>query len=165
MQETQVQSLGGEDPLEKEMATHSSILAWISPWTEEPGRLQSMGSQRVRHNLETKPPPKEVLQREGHSRITSKLIRRSPEARLKECRPYIQPEPYQQPYPWTIAIKKEKLSVARSCLTPCDPHGLEAARIPCPWNSPGKNTGLSGHALFQGIFLTQGLNLGLLHCR
>jgi len=47
MQETQVQSLGPEDPLEKGMATHSSILAWRIPWTEEPGRLQSMGSQRV----------------------------------------------------------------------------------------------------------------------
>ena len=45
MQETGVQSLGWEDPLEKEMATHSSILAWRIPWTEEPGRLQSMGSQ------------------------------------------------------------------------------------------------------------------------
>ena len=45
MQETWVQSLGWEDPLEKEMATHSSILAWEIPWTEEPGRLQSMGSQ------------------------------------------------------------------------------------------------------------------------
>ena len=43
MQETQVQSLGQEDPLEKEMATHSSILAWKIPWTEEPGGLQSMG--------------------------------------------------------------------------------------------------------------------------
>ena len=50
MQETQVQSLGQEDPLEKAMATHSSILAWEVPWTEEPGGLQSMGSQRVRHN-------------------------------------------------------------------------------------------------------------------
>ena len=50
MQETQIQSLGGEDILEKEMATHSSILAWKIPWTEEPGRLQSMGSQRVRHD-------------------------------------------------------------------------------------------------------------------
>ena len=50
MQETRVQSLGQEDLLEKEMATHSSILAWKIPWTEEPGRLQSMGSQRVRHN-------------------------------------------------------------------------------------------------------------------
>ena len=48
MQETQVQSLGREDPLEKEMATHSSTLAWRIPWREEPGRLQSMGSQRVR---------------------------------------------------------------------------------------------------------------------
>ena len=48
-QETQVQSLGEEDPLEKETATHSSILAWRIPWTGEPGRLQSMGSQRVRH--------------------------------------------------------------------------------------------------------------------
>ena len=50
MQETQVQSLGREDPLEKEMATHSSILAWKIPWTEEPGRLQSMGLQRVGHD-------------------------------------------------------------------------------------------------------------------
>ena len=47
MQETQVQSLGQVDPLEKEMATHSSILAWKTPWTEEPDGLQSMGSQRV----------------------------------------------------------------------------------------------------------------------
>ena len=47
MQETWVQSLGWEDLLEKEMATHSSILAWKIPWTEEPGRQQSMGSQRV----------------------------------------------------------------------------------------------------------------------
>ena len=45
-----VQSLGWEDPLEEEMATHSSILAGIIPWTEKPGGLQSMGSQRVRHN-------------------------------------------------------------------------------------------------------------------
>ena len=50
MWETQVQSLGQEDPLEKTMATHSSILAWRIPWTEEPGGLQSMGSQRLGHN-------------------------------------------------------------------------------------------------------------------
>ena len=50
VQETQVRSLGWEDPLEKEMATHSSTLAWKIPWTEEPGRLQSMESQRVRHD-------------------------------------------------------------------------------------------------------------------
>ena len=57
MQETLIQSLGGEDPLEKEMVTHTSILAWRIPWTEEPGRLQSMGSQSQlkrlsRHTLE-----------------------------------------------------------------------------------------------------------------
>ena len=50
VQETRVQSLGQEDPLEKEMATHSSIVAWKIPWTEEPGRLQSMWSQRVGHD-------------------------------------------------------------------------------------------------------------------
>ena len=50
MQETQVQSLGQEDPLERGMATHSSILAWKIPWTEESDGLQSMGLQRVRHN-------------------------------------------------------------------------------------------------------------------
>ena len=50
MREAWVRSLGGEDPLEKEMATHSSTLAWKIPWTAEPGMLQSMGSQRVRHD-------------------------------------------------------------------------------------------------------------------
>ena len=49
-QETWVRSLGQEDPLEKEMETHSSTLAWKIPWTEKPGRLQSMGSQRVGHD-------------------------------------------------------------------------------------------------------------------
>ena len=50
MPDTRVQSLGWENPLEKEMATHSSILAWEIPWTEEPGGLQSMGLQRVGHD-------------------------------------------------------------------------------------------------------------------
>ena len=60
MQEMWIQSLGGEDPLEKEMATHSSILAWEIPWTEKPGGLQSMESQC---NLTTKPllPPPDFL--------------------------------------------------------------------------------------------------------
>ena len=49
-QETWVPSLGGEEPLEEKMTTHSSVLAWKSPWTEEPGGLQSMGSQRVGHD-------------------------------------------------------------------------------------------------------------------
>ena len=54
MQETQVRSLGQEDPLEEDMATHSSVLDWRILWTEEPGRLQSLGSQRVEHDLATK---------------------------------------------------------------------------------------------------------------
>ena len=54
MRETQVRSLGWEDPLEKEMATHSSILAWRIPWTKEPGGLQSTGLLRVRQDLATK---------------------------------------------------------------------------------------------------------------
>ena len=57
MQETWVRFLGWEDPLEKEMAIHSSVLAWEIPWIEEPCRLRSMGSQRVGHNWVTKPPP------------------------------------------------------------------------------------------------------------
>ena len=54
-QETKVRFLGREDPLEKEMATHSSILAWEIPWTKEPGGLESMGSRRVGHGCVTKP--------------------------------------------------------------------------------------------------------------
>ena len=54
MKETQVQSRGQQDALEKEMATHSSMHTWGNPWTEGPGGLPSMGSQRVRHNLATK---------------------------------------------------------------------------------------------------------------
>ena len=55
-QEMWVRSLGQEDSLEKEMTTHSSTLAWVIPWTEEPGRLQSLGLQRAGHDLATKPP-------------------------------------------------------------------------------------------------------------
>ena len=54
MQETGIQSLGWEDPLEKGMATHSSILAWGTPWTEQTGKLQSMGSQKVGRDLVSK---------------------------------------------------------------------------------------------------------------
>ena len=57
MQEMWVQSLGQEDPLKKEMTTYSSIPAWENPWTEEPGRLQFMESQKVGEDLATKPPP------------------------------------------------------------------------------------------------------------
>ena len=66
MQETRVWSLGWEDPLEKEIATHCSILAWEIPWREEPGRLQFMGLPRVGHDLVTKPPPNWYLNIKFH---------------------------------------------------------------------------------------------------
>ena len=64
MHEMRLGSLGREDALENEMATHSSILAWEMPWAEEPGGLQSMGPQRIRHNLAPKPPPPLLPSRE-----------------------------------------------------------------------------------------------------
>ena len=66
-QETQVRSLDWEDPLVEGMAIHSSILAWEIPWTEEPGRLQSMGWQRVGDDLSTKPPPPALILQESGS--------------------------------------------------------------------------------------------------
>jgi len=69
MWETWVRSLGWEDPLEKEMAIHSSTIAWKIPWTEEPGRLQSMGSQRVGHDWATS-----LLHVTSHSLISVELL-------------------------------------------------------------------------------------------
>ena len=88
IQETQVQSLGWEDLLEKEMATHSSILAWKIPWMEEPGRLQSMGLQKLKHDwatlteqlnfhfpVQNKKWKKEVLEKTLESPLDSKEIK------------------------------------------------------------------------------------------
>ena len=66
MQETWVQSLSWKDPLEKEMASHSHLLAWKIRWTEEPAGLQSMGSNGVEHNLATKPPQSKERQPRNH---------------------------------------------------------------------------------------------------
>ena len=68
MPKMQVQSLGQEDPLKDGLATHSSILAWTMPWTEEPGRLQSTGSQRVRQDLVTKQQRCEGLEEKGRGK-------------------------------------------------------------------------------------------------
>ena len=70
-QEIQVQFLDREDPLEEGMATHSSIPAWRIPWTEEPGRLQSMWSQRVRHNW----PTKHSTQSKGQASLVAQLVK------------------------------------------------------------------------------------------
>ena len=74
MQVTWVRLLGGEDSLEKEMAPHSSVLAWRILWTEEPGGLQSMGSQRVGHNLGTKIPPQPHSLSTGSSDMVDIII-------------------------------------------------------------------------------------------
>ena len=74
MQEMWVGCLGQEDDLEKEMATHSSTLAWEMPWAEEPGGLQSLGSQRVRHNLATKPISHSLNSRVYHAMLHLKNI-------------------------------------------------------------------------------------------
>ena len=73
-QETQVCSLGWEDPLEEGMATHSSILAWRIPWTEEPGGLQSMGSQRVRHDFVTEQHRVEVKGDEKGNKVLDREV-------------------------------------------------------------------------------------------
>ena len=73
MQETWVRSPGREDPLKKGMATHSSILIWRSPWTQEPGRLQSMGSQRVGHDWATNPFTF-TFQQSDRAQVTCKLL-------------------------------------------------------------------------------------------
>ena len=73
MRETRVQALGWEDPLEKEMAIHSSTIAWRIPWTEEPGRLQSMGSQRVGHDGATSVSQSVVLCNRGTGRVSPAL--------------------------------------------------------------------------------------------
>ena len=65
----------------------------------------------------------------------------------------------------TFRSLMKKVLVAQSCLTLCNPHGLQPTRLLCPWDSPGKNTGVGCHSLLQGIFPSQWLNLGLLHCR
>ena len=67
--------------------------------------------------------------------------------------------------PSSITFSKALLLVTKSCLTLLPPHGLQLPRFLCPWDFPGKNTGVDCHFLLRGIFLTQGLNMCLLHCR
>ena len=133
MWETWVWSLGREDPLEEGMATHSSILAWRIPWTEEPDGLWSMGSQRVRHKWSDLPP----TQKYNNTVITRTKI----ETFICCC--------------CVASVMSDSLL----------PHGLQPTRLPCPWNSSGKNTGVGCHSIRQGIFWTQRSNPGLLHCR
>ena len=171
MPEIQVQSLGREDPLEKEMATHSSILAWIIPLTEEPGELQSLGSQWVRHNQVTNTMQTQCLTlwrelladtgrdgvengRNGPAKSWPSSSTGSASGNSTYCR-----SAYAGSHGFHVYGAKNIWSeVAQLCPTLCDP-------IDC--SPPGSSSMgiLLTHALLQGIFPTQGSNLGLLHCR
>ena len=135
MLETWVQSLGWEDPLEKGKATHSSTLAWKIPWSKEPGRPQSMGSQRV-----------------GHDWVTSLSLSKTLSVRTA-C--------IYSPFPIFLfplrIFESEILSVMSNSLWP---HGLYS-----PWSSPCQNAGVGSCFLLQGLFSTQGSNPSLPHCR
>ena len=143
MQETQVQSLGLEDPLEKEMATYSSILAWRIPWMEESGRLQSTGSQRVRHDWATS------------LHFTS--------ARNDSLQVCLSPTPSKQLYLLLLGCSGGGLATKSCPSLWC--HGLQSTRLLCPWVFPGKNAGVGCHSLLWVIFPTEALNPGLLLCR
>ena len=118
-QETQVWLLGWEDPLEKEMATHSSILGWEIPWTEEPGRLQSIGLHRVGCD-------------------------RSDLACTHARRPV-----FKSQLPFRAVSTLRVCQVASVVSDSLRPHELWPTRLLCPWDFPGKNTGAGCHFLLQ----------------
>ena len=162
-QETWVWPLGQEDPLEKEMATHSSILAWEIPWTEETDGLQSMGLQRVGHDLANK-------QQQKHRREKSCIFwwlcsrEETAEDLLRLCK-------FPKNTLGKIKIHEYTQACAvlcwitRSCLTLCNPIDCSPPCFSVHGDSPGKKTGVGCHVLRQRIFPTQGSNPGLPHCR
>ena len=103
MQETQVQSLGQEDTLGKEMATHSSIIAWEIPWMEEPGELQSMGLQRVRHNLVTKQQQKDESVMGWFNK--RRYIKEIEESKKHKITSYTKSIPLKKPLPFYLSNK------------------------------------------------------------
>ena len=164
-----LQFLVGEDPLEKSMAIHSSILAWRIPWTEEPGGIQSMGSQRVGHNWSELSAPTLVQWSYFHLVCCKHTVNISIKNTAKYCahkRCFVNTCSllYQLDFNsvylsfWYMCV----CLVAQSCLTLCDPLDCSPPD-PCPWDFSGKNTGVGCHFLLQGIFQTQGLNTHLLH--
>ena len=145
-QETQVLFLGWEDPVDNRMATHSSVLAWRIPWTEEPGGLQSIGLHRVRHDWG------DLARTHAHTHWVR-------ERKEKYDFKVFGRRDWQDGS--TIKNEKEcsgkKVKVAQSYPTLCDP-------MDSPWYSLGQNTGVGSHSLLQGIFPAQGLNTGLPYC-
>ena len=134
MWETWVQSLGWKDPLEKEMATHSSTLAWKLPWMEEPGGLQSMGSQRVGHDWATSL----SFPFSTGSGVSSDVI----------CLLHVE-------YRLRIHVSACAMSL-QSCPALCNLRTVARPGSSGHGDSPGKNNGVGCPTLYQGIFLTQG---------
>ena len=142
MRETWVQSLGREDPPEKEMATHSSTLAWRIPWTEQPGRLQSMGSLRVGHNWATSLSLSytyyDTLQSTGPCSLVGKIWRNKEYITRASCRKLQSKGDHLTqlgPHVWTRLPAEVKVSETDSLSVTSNslwPHGLYS-----PWNSPG----------------------------
>ena len=130
MWEIHARSLGWEDPLEKGAASHSSILAWRISWTEEPGRLQSMGSQRVGHDWTTNTSsvgPQTPVSTEGYEE--GQVIHACVCAWCGVC----------------VCVYVLVTVVSDSLW----PHGLKPTRLLCPWDSPGKNIGVDCHYLLH----------------
>ena len=167
VQETQVWSLGREDSLEKGMAAHSSILAWRISWREEPGGLQSMGSQRVGHDWETNTFTFmwlllcvsfcSIIKREEYkpwfwkTKYSQKIIGSGNNWMASLVAQW---QPYHLPM-------QECAKSFQSCPTLWHPLDCSPLGSPVYGDSPGKNTGVGCRALFQRIFPTQGSNLSL----
>ena len=168
MRETWVWSLGREDPLEKEMVDHSSILALRIPWTEKPCRLQSTGSQRVGHDWSTSPSPSPSPSQclfNFYVRCSHSLIYRlnHNQKRVKNASTIR--------YKWWLKLKVLQLPrtgcavLSRSVVSDSDPMDCSPPGSSVHGDSPDKNIGVGCYALLQGIFPTQGSNPGLPHCR
>ena len=178
MQETRIRSLSGQDPLEKEMAAHSSILNWRIPWTEEPGGLQSMGSQRVGQDLVTN----------TTNKISSLWVEPEPEWEtvltasffIWWCQgsneekwlatlfllPYLFPEcihihfslsppsvpQASLPHPTPDLPTPILASVSQLCPTLCDPMNCSPPGSSVHGNSPGKNTKAVAVPFFKGYY-------------
>ena len=152
MWETWIWSQGWEDFLEKAMATHSSILAGRILWTEEPGTLQAMASQRARHDWATKLSEFSWCPYEVDFIIPILQMTKGDLARLNNL-PKIKSAVSDETRIQILAFCQQNLSTAtaapkslQSCPTLCDP-----IRLPCPWDSPCKNTGVGCHFLLQGM--------------
>ena len=165
MWETWVQSLGWEDPMEESMASHSSILAWRIPWTEEPGGLQLLGLQRVRHDwmtVEHTPPSiciyliyfiNQALLLLLLSRFSRVWLCATPETAAHQAPSSLgfsrQEHWSGLPFPSPIH-ENEKWKWSRSVVSESSPpHGLQPTRLLCPWDFPGKSTGVGCHCFLQ----------------